>query len=1091
MTLSSPKGKSMRVVISTLFLSALLLTGFAQAGQVSPGLEAQMAERSADNQYKTLLILEDQVDIVGLDIDLHFSQTTLASRHFQVVTALQEKAQDTQGALLADLEARKNAGQIEGYTSYWLINAVMVRGQEDAIRALAARQDVSIAEVDMVPELIEPRINESAITSDRGIGIAPGIAAVGARRVWDELGIRGEGTLIGSLDTGVMGNHEALADRWRGNFAPHDECWLDVLDNGSTTPVDNHGHGTHTTGTMTGLAPDDTIGISPGSLWIAANAIDQGANAGFDSDILDCLEFFTDPDGDPSTLDDVPDVVQNSWGVNENFTGYVDCDSRWWAAIDACEAAGVVLCWSAGNEGPTSQSLRSPGDRATTLYNCFSVGSTQHYAPYAISSFSSRGPAGPNCGPAENRIKPEISAPGSDIYSSTRDGGYQGGWDGTSMAGPHVAGVVALMRSANPNLDVITIKQILMETAVDLGTPGEDNTYGHGFLDAYAAVLAVADGLGYLEGTLVNTDTGVPVEGAQIAVVDGYQTAVTDADGRFDLTLPEGEVEFVVTRFGYLEGNFSATIVEDETTTQMFYLDPAPVVALSGVVYLPSGEVAAGAVVEPLDVPVDAVVADIYGNYSLDLPTGLVYDVQASVDMVGRVIETVDMQAAMTLDFYLLPLGAHAEVSPEAFDVTMPADQQATRQLVVTNNGADPLVWRLAAEEGSMVRTAPVVTPQPTLEVAKDAVDPRAGQSPVAGYGGPDNYGYIWIDSNEPGGPVYNWFDISSLGETVGNSDDETYGPFNMGFPFSYYDGVYSALSICTNGFITFQDTNEDPYTNQPLPNTDQPNLMVCPMWDDLNPSNGGDIYRYYDAANARYIVQWDNVPHYFDEGNYTFQVMIYASGLIVMQYQELSDVSSCTVGIENATGTDGLQVVYNSAYLEENMAIQISAGSQVPWLDYAPLSGVVGANETVNVDVYFDSTGLALDTYLATLTFSSNDGDMPSMVIPVSLTVGDGTTGVGDTPVAFGLQGAVPNPFNPQTTIHYSLPVSGHVDLRLYDIQGRLVRSLVDGVRSSGANQARWDGRDDAGRSVASGTYFARLRSGGDATVKSMVLVR
>ncbi len=329
------------------------------------------------------------------------------------------------------------------------------------------------------------------------------------------------------------------------------------------------------------------------------------------------------------------------------------------------------------------------------------------------------------------------------------------------------------------------------------------------------------------------------------------------------------------------------------------------------------------------------------------------------------------------------------------------------------------------------------------------------------------------------------------LGEPVGSGDDETFGPFNMGFPFSYYGEVYSTVNVCTNGFITFQNTSEAPYTNQPLPNTDQPNLMVCPMWDDLNPSNGGTIYRYYDAANQRFIVQWDNVPHYYDEGNYTFQVMIYASGLIVMQYYELSDVSSCTVGIENAGGNDGLQVVYNGAFLEEGMAIQISAGSQVPWLDYDPLSGLVGSGETVNIDVFFDSTGLALDTYNATLTFSSNDGDEPSLVIPVAMTVGDGTTPVGDTPVAFGLQGAVPNPFNPQTMIHYSLPVSGHVDLRLYDIQGRLVRSLVDGIRSSGANQARWDGRDDSGRSVASGTYFARLRSGGEATVKSMVLVR
>ncbi len=67
-----------------------------------------------------------------------------------------------------------------------------------------------------------------------------------------------------------------------------------------------------------------------------------------------------------------------------------------------------------------------------------------------------------------------------DVYSSVPGGGYDGSYSGTSMAGPHVAGVVALMRQANPNLDVDTIKQILMDTARDEGTAGEDNTYGWG-----------------------------------------------------------------------------------------------------------------------------------------------------------------------------------------------------------------------------------------------------------------------------------------------------------------------------------------------------------------------------------------------------------------------------------------------------------------------------------------------------------------------------------------------------------------------------------------------------------------------------------
>ena len=125
-----------------------------------------------------------------------------------------------------------------------------------------------------------------------------------------------------------------------------------MLGGGSSFPTDTHSHGTHTTGTMTGVAYDDTIGVAWEAEWIACNAIDQGASPGFDNDIIEAFQWFADPDGDPGTVDDMPDVVQNSWGINEGFPGdYTDCDTRWWSAIDNCEAAGVVTVWSAGNEG--------------------------------------------------------------------------------------------------------------------------------------------------------------------------------------------------------------------------------------------------------------------------------------------------------------------------------------------------------------------------------------------------------------------------------------------------------------------------------------------------------------------------------------------------------------------------------------------------------------------------------------------------------------------------------------------------------------------------------------------------------------------
>jgi hypothetical protein len=169
--------------------------------------------------------------------------------------------------------------------------------------------------------------------------------------------------------------------------------------------------------------------------------------------------------------------------------GYPDCDSTFWSFIDGCEAAGQVVLFSAGNEGSAPDTLRRPADRATDDYRNVAVAAVEAGVPgWPIAWFSSRGPT--YCTPGGTAaIKPDISAPGVDVRSSIPGGGY-GDKDGTSMASPHINGVVALMREANPDLTVDEVKQILFDTAVDLGSAGEDNTYGWGMVDAYEAVQA-------------------------------------------------------------------------------------------------------------------------------------------------------------------------------------------------------------------------------------------------------------------------------------------------------------------------------------------------------------------------------------------------------------------------------------------------------------------------------------------------------------------------------------------------------------------------------------------------------------------------
>jgi bacillopeptidase F len=486
----------------------LILTSTLNAGEIEKNFGEYLKSLSPDELVSAIVIMSDQANIKNLNTSLKAERAPMKVRHQRVLSALQTAASRSQGDIVNYLEAKKGEGSVKGYTRYWIMNLIVVQSTKEELERIAARSDVEIVEENFRVSLIQPvgDRSKSVEIPTKGIGVTPGLRAINAPRVWYELGITGLGRLLGNIDTGVDGTHPALTSRWRGRHAPWQECWRDAVGFGDTIPHDYYGHGTHVMGTLCGLGvlTGDTIGVAWGAEWIADNAINQNTGPEFDNDILDAFQWVADPDGNPSTTDDMPDVVQNSWGIDHRFSGYVDCDYRWQTVIDNCEAAGVVVTFSAGNEGPSAQTLRSPANICNTPTTNFSIGAVDatHYGfPYPIADFSSRGPS--DCDGTTK--KPEVVAPGVQVYSSVPGGTYeQYGWDGTSMAGPHVAGVVALMRQANPDLDVDSIKQILMNTAVDLGTHGEDNAFGWGIIDAYAAVSAVllkhgdADGSGII-----------------------------------------------------------------------------------------------------------------------------------------------------------------------------------------------------------------------------------------------------------------------------------------------------------------------------------------------------------------------------------------------------------------------------------------------------------------------------------------------------------------------------------------------------------------------------------------------------------------
>jgi subtilisin family serine protease len=364
---------------------------------------------------------------------------------------------------------------------FWIANLALVRLDRDALLALAERDDVTMIAPDATIELLQPvSIADAVVTS---AGAAPNLPAIGARTLWAR-GLTGKGRLVASIDTGVEGIHPALSDRWRGLQGDTAASWFDPLN--GPAPMDNNGHGTHVMGIMVGRAGADTIGVAPDAEWISAAVVDRGRSlsATF-SDILAALEWVVDPDGNPATMHDVPDVVCNSWGVSQQIIN--PCNTMFFEAIDNAEAMGVVCIFAAGNEGPNAMTIRNPADRATSPTASFSVGAVDaNLATFDVAGFSSRGPSACD-GSAK---KPEIVAPGVAIRSAYKGQTYRL-INGTSMAAPHVAAAVALLRQYNSELTPEEIKTALLTTARDIGPAGEDNASGYGLLDLEAALASL------------------------------------------------------------------------------------------------------------------------------------------------------------------------------------------------------------------------------------------------------------------------------------------------------------------------------------------------------------------------------------------------------------------------------------------------------------------------------------------------------------------------------------------------------------------------------------------------------------------------
>ncbi len=369
---------------------------------------------------------------------------------------------------------------------FWLVNMIVVDASPSLISELSRSPLIDYIDLDQA-NLVKPiKPVQEKLEREKSVGgIEPGLQVINAPALW-AMGYTGRGKIAFTLDTGIWPTHPAFRDHFIGYRKSMKQGWLGF---DSQLPTDKgNAHGTHVTGTMLGLDPatSDTIGAAFNAYFMVSDPVATSlATAKPISAFVAAFQWAFNPDGDTNTTDDIPDVINNSWGFDIAKDTLL-CVSFVSQMFNALESAGIPAIFSAGNEGPADTTISIPHHINTGLVNSFAVGSINpHDTTYPISTFSSRGPS--VC-PATGSlaIKPEVSAPGQQIRSAVANNGYDV-YSGTSMASPHVSGAVLLLREAFPTLTGEEILLALYYSAHDLGAPGEDNTYGRGLIDVLAA----------------------------------------------------------------------------------------------------------------------------------------------------------------------------------------------------------------------------------------------------------------------------------------------------------------------------------------------------------------------------------------------------------------------------------------------------------------------------------------------------------------------------------------------------------------------------------------------------------------------------
>jgi subtilisin family serine protease len=838
--------------------AALARTNAAQAGQTValPRQASRIDTRllwdfqtAPEHQADFLIYMHDQADLSAASQIRDWGE-----RGRYVYQTLVEHAARSQRDLRGQLAARGLRAQ-----PFWIVNAILVHGAQADALALSARADVALVRANHIASLPRPE-QESQASTDRCNPTHPGdpicwnIYQIGADRVWRDFGVSGRGIVVANIDTGVRYDHPALAAQYRGwlgdGHYDHDYNWFDPLGE-HPAPQDDNGHGTHTIGTIVAAGGDGrpAVGVAPGARWIAA----QGCNsfACSEADLIDAAQWMLAPtrtDGGQPRPDLRPLIINNSWAGSGGSDWYAGYTAAW-------RAAGIFPVFAAGNAGggitQTCGSIDSPGDYADVV----AVGATDQTD--SIAGFSLLGPA------VDGRRKPDFVAPGTyagaglGVLSTFPGEGlsYQV-LRGTSMAAPHVAGLVALLWSANPTLigDYDTTYNLMRDSALRRSdtrcgdAPGDpNNVYGYGRIDAYGAVTRARVNVPWL----TVTTPPQPLDPGGAAVIEvGVDAARVPGPGTY---------------------NARAQIYGADLTQSPTTIEIAMIVTPASQQAILTGRVVSADTGAPISATVGVkdglgVQTDSTGVYTLTLASGayeLVASAPAFLPETLKVLIDADQQAP---DIVMQPDQPRIAAATTAISTSVALGQPQMISIPIGNSGTRPLLYhvRVLPDQFAMLR------------------------------------------SDEPGGPTYSWVDLPVDSPTLKLTDNSVEEQVPLGITFPFYGYAMTDTLVTSDGTLAFSLPNQQyggPF-GRCFPTGEFHFFAIAPFRADLDPSRGGTVR--YDTIDdgTTFVLSYEQVPAHIGPAGatYTFQVLLHDDGRIVFQYRDLAALpAQLSVGVQRS----------------------------------------------------------------------------------------------------------------------------------------------------------------------------------------------